>query len=165
MSRDGDLPPQPPALSRRIRLTTVQRWGLPVLFAIPVLALFGTFGERYTDVRGTGGSLAATFHYPSRIHYRQPLSFRLLVQNTGATPMDSVMVTLDPRFMRAFTSVRLAAPFRAPYAMELGRLGAGESRTVTGEVSGDAYWRSQGTIQVTGSHGMIQLPVSTFVYP
>ena len=165
MRADSDLPPRPPALSRRIRLTTVQRWGLPVMFAIPVLALLGTFGERYSDVHGTGGSLAATFHYPSRIHYRQSLSFRLLVQNTGATPEDSVMVRLDPRFMRAFASVRIAAPFRAPYDIELGRLRAGESRTVTGEVSGDAYWQSQGSIQVSGSRSRIRLPVSTFVYP
>jgi hypothetical protein len=159
------LPPEAPSLPRRIRLTTVQRCGLPVLFAIPVLALLGLFGERFSDARAEGNGLSVAIQYPSRIHYRQPLSFRFTVRNMGATTADSIVVSLDPRFMRAFTAVQLSAPVEPTYRIKLANVASGERRSVSGDVSGDQYWGSAGVVRVAGPNGELRLPVSTFVFP
>ncbi len=158
-------PPQPPQLPRALRLTTVQRFGLPILFAIPLLALFGLFGERYADARAAGHNLSADVHYPSLLHYRQPLAFRLSVQNTGATAADSIIVTFGPEFMRAFTAAQMAPPFQGPYSVSLRNVRAGESQIVTGTVSGDKYWRNNTWVRITGPDGELQIPLSAFVYP
>ncbi|MEO6778082.1 MAG: hypothetical protein ABI194_01405 [Gemmatimonadaceae bacterium] len=158
-------PPAPPRLARAFRLTTVQRVGLPALFAIPILALFGVFGERYTDARASGVGLTAAIHYPSRIHYRQPLAFRITIENTGADTADSVVVSLDPRFMRAFTSVEMSAPMSAPYRFTLRRVAPHERVSIDGEVSGDRYWRSTGALEARGPEADVHIPVATFVFP
>jgi hypothetical protein len=158
-------PPEPPDLPRVFRLTQVQHWGLPILFAIPLLALLGVFGEQYSDASGAGSGLAAAIHYPSRIHYRQSLSFRVTVQNTAATAADSIVVFLDPSFMRAFTAVQLSAAVRAPYSIKLEHVAAGERRSVFGELAGERYWSSAGVVRVSGPQGQLSIPVSTFVFP
>lgn len=158
-------PPDPPRLARAFRLTTVQCVGLPALFAIPILALFGVFGERYTDARASGVGVTAAIHYPSRIHYRQPLAFRITVENTGADTSDSIVVSLDPRFMRAFTAIEVSAPMSASYRFTLRDVAPHERVNIDGEVSGDRYWRSTGALQARGPEGTVHIPVSTFVFP
>lgn len=158
-------PPAAPALPRRLRFTTVQRAGLPVLFVIPVLALFGVFGERFGDVRGDAPGVSVAIHYPTTVHYRQPLALSIRVTNTSDRTADSVTVSLDPRFMKAFTGVTFSAPLSGPYAVRLQQLRPGETRTISGQVEGDRYWRSSGDVSVEGPEGRVTLPVSTFVFP
>src|SRR5438045_9731523 len=64
-------PPPPPAMERRFALTRKQKLGLPLLAAIPILTLFGVFGERPAEARLTTADFAAGLRYPSRLRCPQ----------------------------------------------------------------------------------------------
>lgn len=158
-------PPDPPTVPRALRLTALQRIGLPVLFAIPILALFGVFGEHFTTAHADGAGLAITMRYPDRAHYRQPVSFRLSMRNVSARPVDTITVTLDTAFMRAFSDVSLSAPLNGAYVARVTNVAPGETRAISAMVSGERYGRHAGVIAVTGPQGTARLPVATFVFP
>jgi hypothetical protein len=158
-------PPEPPQVPRALRLTTLQRIGLPVLFAIPILALFGVFGEHFATAHAEGAGLAITMRYPDRAHYRQPVSFRLSMRNVSSQPLDTITVTLDTAFMRAFSDVSVSAPLNGAYVARITHLAPGETRAISATVSGERYGRHAGVITVAGSHGTARLPVATFVFP
>ncbi|HEV2642191.1 MAG TPA: hypothetical protein VGT98_05775 [Candidatus Elarobacter sp.] len=161
--REG--PPAPPELPRALRLTTLQRVGLPILFAIPVLALFGVFGEHFASVRAGGNGVALAMRYPDRAHYRQPVTLAISVRNTSTRTADSLVVSLDTAFLAAFTAGRFSPPVDATGSLALRNVAPGEARVITAEVSGDRYWRHSGTVRVHGAGGMLAVPVSTFVFP
>ncbi|HEX2167380.1 MAG TPA: hypothetical protein VHG09_09145, partial [Longimicrobiales bacterium] len=50
-------PPGPPEIERKLSMYRFQLIGLPFLLAIPLLALFGVFGESRSDLRAESGSL------------------------------------------------------------------------------------------------------------
>jgi len=87
-------PPEPPPGTARLRLTRLQLFGLPVLFLVPILALFGLLGEHFTTAHARGAGVALDARYPDRAHYRQPLSMRLHVRNETTTRMDTVTIVL-----------------------------------------------------------------------
>lgn len=158
-------PPDPPPVPRALRLTTLQRIGLPVLFAIPILALFGVFGEHFATAHADGPGLALTMRYPNRAHYRQPMSFRLSIRNVSSQPADTITVTLDTAFMRAFSDVSISAPLNGAYVARITNLAPGETRAISAMVSGERYGRHAGVIAVAGPLGTARLPVATFVFP
>lgn len=158
-------PPDPPAIPRALRLTRLQRVGLPVLFAVPILALFGVFGEHFTTAHAEGGGLVVDMRYPNRVHYRQPMSFRLSVRNASAQPADTIKVSLDTAFMRAFSDVSISAPLNGAYVARITDLAPGETRAISAMISGERYGRHAGVIVVNGPAGTARLPVATFVFP
>jgi len=86
MSPDPDRtePPPPPQTSPRFAFTRKQYLGLPLLIAIPVLTLFGVFGERRDVARASSRSVEMTVRYPSRFRYRQVQSLDVAVRNVSA---------------------------------------------------------------------------------
>lgn len=158
-------PPDPPPVPRALRLTTLQRIGVPVLFAIPILALFGVFGEHFTTTHADGAALAIAMRYPDRVHYRQPMSFRLSMRNVTARPLDTITVTLDTAFMRAFSDVSVSAPLNGAYVARITNLAPGETRAISATVSGERYGRHAGVITVTAVQDTARVPVATFVFP
>lgn len=158
-------PPDPPPVPRALRLTTLQRIGLPILFVIPILALFGVFGEHFTTAHADGAGLAIAMRYPDRAHYRQPVSVRLSMRNVTPQPLDTISVTLDTAFMRAFSDVSISAPLNGAYVARITNIAPGETRAISAMVSGERYGRHAGVITVTGPYGTARLPVATFVFP
>lgn len=158
-------PPEPPELPRALRLTLLQRIGLPFLFAIPVLALFGVFGEHYADLRATGGGVDLAMHYPDRMHYRQPLTLQITMRNVTAATADSVTLEPDASFFAAFPMARFSPPLDASQRIVFHDVAPGTSRTITVEIAGDRYWRRRGRMLVDGPGGGLQVPLSIFVFP
>lgn len=78
-SDDWTGSPAAPEIPRALRLTTLQKIGLPILFIISVLALFGVFRERYASDAAVGSGMAIRLWYPDRIHYRQTMPLRITV--------------------------------------------------------------------------------------
>lgn len=158
-------PPQPPPAPRRLQLTRLQYFGLPFLFLIPILALFGVLGEHFTTVRAEGAGVAVDARYPDRAHYRQPLSIRMHVRNVSSTRMDTVTVVLDSTFMAAFSDVSVSAPLNGAYVARLAALQPGETRELTAMVSGEDAGRHAGAITVTTPLGTVRAPAATFIFP
>ena len=158
-------PPEPPPGTARLRLTRLQRFGLPVLFLIPILALFGLLGEHFTVAHARGAGVTLDARYPDRAHYRQPLSIRLHVRNDSPTRMDTITVVLDSAFMSGFSDVSMSAPLNGAFIARLTGLAPGESRQLNAMVSGENAGRHAGTISVTTPLGTMRTPVATFVFP
>jgi len=158
-------PPEPPPGTARLRLTRLQLFGLPVLFLVPILALFGLLGEHFTTAHARGAGVALDARYPDRAHYRQPLSMRLHVRNETTTRMDTVTIVLDSSFMSGFSDVSVSAPLNGAYIARLTGLAPGESRQLNATVSGEKVGSHAGAITVTTPLGTVRAPASTFVFP
>ena len=72
MQSDADGgPPTPPPFRAKVVLTRKQLFGLPVLFAIPLIALAGLLGESTGHVVASSSQLELSVDFPSRGHYRE----------------------------------------------------------------------------------------------
>lgn len=162
---DWTGPPAAPEIARALRLTTLQKIGLPVLFIIPILALFGVFGERFAIRAASGSGVAARVSYPDRIHYRQTMPLRIMVWNASTRAADSIMISLDPEFMRAFSAISITPAATRAYTIVLRHVKPGERRVISGDVAGERYGRSDGNVRVAGIAGELCIPVATFVFP
>lgn len=158
-------PPEPPPGTAQLRLTRLQWFGLPVLFLVPILALFGVLGERFATVHARGAGVALDVRYPDRAHYRQPLSLRVHVRNDSPTKMDTVTVTLDSAFMSGFSDVSVSATLNGAYVARLTDLAPGESRLLNAMVAGEKAGPHAGFISVTTPLGTLRAPAATFVFP
>jgi hypothetical protein len=158
-------PPTPPTIQRRLQLTRLQHFGLPFLFLIPILALFGLLGEHFTTAQADGAGVALHMRYPDRAHYRQPLTVRLSVRNETPSRMDTVTVVLDSAFMAGFSEVSMSAPLDGAYVARLTALAPGETRVITAMVSGEDAGRHAGTVSVTSPLGTVSTRVATFIFP
>src|SRR5579875_1969553 len=96
-SRPESGPPPAPEIPRSIRFTALQRVGIPILFGIPILALFGVLGERYTVQSAQGSDATVRIEYPTLIHFRQSLSLHIQVTNDAPRAADTIIVSLDPQ--------------------------------------------------------------------
>lgn len=158
-------PPEPPPGSARLRLTRLQRLGLPVLFLIPILALFGLLGEHFAMAHARGAGVTLDARYPDRAHYRQPLSIRLHVRNDSPQKMDTITVVLDSAFMSGFSDVSVSTTLNGAYVARLTGLAPGESRQLNAMVSGERAGRHAGSISVSTPLGTVRTPAATFVFP
>lgn len=158
-------PPPPPPIPRRLRLTRLQYFGLPFLFLIPILALFGVLGEHFTTAHTSGAGVTVDARYPDRAHYRQPLSMRVHIRNISGARMDTVTVVLDSTFMSAFSDVSVSAQLDGAYVAHLTALAPGETRELSAMVSGEHAGRHAGSISVTTPLGTVRVPAATFVFP
>ncbi|GAC1476776.1 MAG: hypothetical protein NVS1B4_18250 [Gemmatimonadaceae bacterium] len=152
-------------MPRRLLLTRKQRWGLPVLFAVPVLALAGVFGERRAEARSGSAVLDLRVTYPERFRYRQIESLRVTVRNTSGHRLDTVTVAFDTSYMGRFASVHFNPAVRAPYSLPLVTLAPGEARLITVELSGNRYGRHTGRITASTGPDSLVVPVTTIVFP
>jgi hypothetical protein len=158
-------PPEPPEVPRRLSVYRFQLIGFPLLAAIPLLALFGFFGERWQTVRGEAGSIAVSVRYPSAFRYKMIDAIELHVHNRGAAAIDTVAVALDTAYAARFSTVTAIPPFSGPFEVDLPGLAAGESRRVRIEIQAERYWSHSGILTVAAGVDTIRVPLTTMVYP
>ena len=92
---DADRPPQPPDIRRRLRFERFHLVGLLAFAAVPVLALFNVFGERWERASTRAGALELRVLYAERYRYRQLSSVEVLVTNTSSRWIDTLTVAFD----------------------------------------------------------------------
>jgi hypothetical protein len=161
----ADAPPSPPTLARRLAMTRKQRIGLPILVLIPLLGLFGVFGERRGETHATSKRIAVAVRYPERSRYRQSMSLEIDVQNLSDHRLDTVRVWLDTAYMTRFADVRITPPPRDAFIVDVVGVAPGETRLVSAELSGDAYGRHRGRVVVSAADDTVSVPISSFVFP
>lgn len=172
--QDEEGVPQPPGMpdfERRVQLTQLQRWGLPLLLLAPLLALIGPLGMSHDQVVVGGEPLRVAVEYPSRSRTGVTTTLTATVWNDGSEPVGGVRVTLPREFLESFEAfdMRPAATTVTAddYSVFVGDVPAGESRVVTVLLTPGEYWDTQGTVTVASAAMPTPLTAefSTFNFP
>jgi hypothetical protein len=165
-ARDTPRPPPPPQIDRRVRLYRWQWVGLPLLLLVPVLALFGVFGNTRAAVANAGGPLAIDVEYPTRFRFSETQDMYVRVANRSAIPLDTVTVAFDTGYMSGFAAPTFRPDIARAYEVELTHLKPGETRLITVELKGKEYWSREGRIAAwhTGPD-TVSVAVSTLIFP
>ena len=158
-------PPQPPTTTRRFALTRKQVVGLPLIAAVPLLCLFGLFGESSARTTATSRAFVVAIKYPSRFRYRQFEALEITVRNRSAQPIDTVRVWLDTAYITRFSSVSIVPTPRRAFIVDLIQVQPGESRLVDAELWGEQYGWHSGQIIVSAHGDTATATISTFVFP
>jgi hypothetical protein len=158
-------PPRAPSITRRLALTRKQLIGLPLLAAIPILTLFGVFGEHQSTARTASHALEMTIRYPARFRYRQIQPLDVTVRNASDQTIDTVDVSLDTAYISRFSSVRIEPAPRSAFVVTLTGMRPGESRLISAELWGERYGRHEGRIVATARADTASATVRTIVFP
>jgi hypothetical protein len=152
-------------MHRRFALTRKQQIGLPFLVAIPILSVFGVFGERQAETHITTAGFVATIRYPERFRYRQSQSLEVTVTNLMPNELDTVTVSLDTAYVSRFASVRIEPAPSSAFVIDLVHIRPGKSGLVSAELSGERYGRQHGVITVATKRDTASASISTLVFP
>ncbi len=162
---EASEPPRAPKFRRRIALTRKQRFGLPIIVLVPILALLGIFGERQVDTTARSATVAMAVRYPERFRYRQTQSLEIRVTNLAPKDIDTVHVWLDSAYVTRFVNVRIEPAPRTAFAVDLVRVRPNESRLITVELVADRYGRQRGRVGASTRTDSIAVSLSTLVFP
>ena len=163
--QDPAEPPRAPSIEPKLELSWKQRFGMAVLFAVPVLALLGIFGESQARAHTTSGSLDVAVSYPTRFRYRQVQSLRVSVRNRSTQIMDTVKVSFDTAYISRFSSVRFDPARKTAYSIDLTNVKSLESRLVAVELWGQDYGNHGGDIVARNGSDSATVHLRTFVFP
>lgn len=158
-------PVHAPDFPRHLRFTRKQLFGLPVLVAVPVLTLFGVFGEQQGETRAASATIEMRIHYPTRFRYRQIQSLEIAVRNISSTVLDTIDVSLDTAYISRFSSVRIDPAPHTAYHVALTHVQPGESRLVAAELWGERYGWHRGHLTAGTRTDSASATVRTFVFP
>jgi len=158
-------PAAPPPTTRRLALTRKQQLGLPLLALIPILTLFGFFGERSATVHASSAAIAMSVRYPERFRYRQVQPLEITVRNSSSHAIDTIEVSLDTAYITRFSSVRIMPDPDRAFVVQLIAVRPGESRLVAAELWGEQYGRHRGRIVVRTPNDSAAVIVQTLVFP
>lgn len=159
-------PPDPPEIDRRFRLYRYQWIGLPLMMLVPVLALFGVFGQSWDTAAGATAELEMELRYPSRFRYKQLNEMDVYVTNTSGRQLDRVTVAFDTAYINRFSTVTFVPPATGAYEVELTKVEPNERRLIRVELQGEEYWLHRGRIEAWPAGGdTLRLPVRTVVFP
>jgi hypothetical protein len=158
-------PPQAPSIHPKIELSWKQRIGFPVLLLVPLLALFGMFGESQAHYHTSSRSLDVSVDYPTRFRYRQVQSLHVTVRNVSPNVADTIRVSFDTAYISRFSSVRFDPATKSAYTVELTSVRPSESRWVSVELWGQDYGIHRGAIVVRNGSDSVLVHLRTLVFP
>jgi hypothetical protein len=157
--------PRAPTDTPSVRLTRKQWIGLPVLVLVPLLALFGVFGDRQRTIAVSSPSLGITINYPERMRYRQSEILEISVLNRGQRVLDTVLVSVDTSYLSRFIDVRSTPSPTMDFSVPLVAVQPGEARLLSIELTGDRYWRHPATVSAATGPERTTVTFSTLVFP
>jgi len=158
-------PPPAPSINSKIDLSWKQRVGFPILIAVPILALFGIFGEARTHTHASSRSIDMEVSYPSRFRYRQVQPLRVTVRNFSAVLADTIRVSFDTAYVSRFSSVRFDPAAKSAYTVDLTDVKPSESRLVSVELWGQDYGNHRGTVVARHNADSAIVHLTTLVFP
>lgn len=165
--------PEAPDIEKEWRFKWVQKLGVPLLFLIPILALFGVLGPNEEAVTVRGESLSLDVSYPTRFRYKTIAPMSIRVTNISSQTAPTVTVKLDREYLGAFSNLSFQPSVDEvsdeAYYVFLNNLAAGETRRVELEMQAEAYWVQRGMTEaaVGGAEAPPDAAVTleTFVLP
>lgn len=164
-----ELPPdlRAPEEPRRFRLHRFQWIGMPLILLVPLLALFGLFGETRDHVEEVGSELAVDVEYATRYRYKQINWVETVVENRADSLLDTVVVDFDPAYVSRFSTYQFIPSPTEAFRVELVGMKPRERRIVWAELQAEQYGRHEGTLDVyrKGGGDTVRVQLSTFIYP
>lgn len=165
----NELPPhlEIPDQPRHLRFYRFQWVGLPILFAVPLLALFGVFGDSRAQGEDSTAELRLHVEYATRYRYKQVRDIRVTLENVSRADLDSVVVRFDAGYILGFSVAAMLPEPDRPFDVDILDLRPGETRLIRVELEGHTYGRQEGTITASrpGSPEVLRVPIRTFIYP
>lgn len=158
---------QVPAFPRRLRFAPGQWLLIPVLLAIPVLALKRTFGESRETSSVSVRDFDLSVEYPKRLRYGEIEEISITVQNKSRRPAQGVMLEVSPGYLEQFSRIQFNPPsVESSNRVRLDYMEPGESRSVHLSLRGKSYGKHLGEIMVAGEGtAAARAPVESFVFP
>jgi hypothetical protein len=159
-------PPPPPSTERHVRLYPYQRFALPLLLAIPLLAILGAFGPTARVARAEWNGIHVDVEHPAIARFGRPELLRIMVRNESGTPIDSSRLVLDSVYLAAFREISVAPAPATGLQISLPPLMPGASHVVRVDLRPHRYFRARGEIEhrVDGAPP-VGVTVSTFILP
>jgi hypothetical protein len=155
-----------PNVRRRLRLYPHQWLALPLLFAIPVAAIAGAFGERSTSLSVAAHNIEVHLRSPRVFRYRQLEPLQLSITNRSPAALPSLSITFDTAYVARFARVRFIPEVTEPYIIQLDTLPPGATTIVMAELEGARYGSHRGAIYIQqGRKQILRLPLRTWVLP
>jgi hypothetical protein len=159
-------PPPPPELDRHIRFHRAQWVALPLLLAIPLLALLDFFGPAPRTVRAAMPQVLLEVEYPARTRAGRMDGIHIAISNTGATPIDTFTLAVDSAYLRAYREVAFVPPADASFRVPLSRLEPGDVHVVSISARPRGLGRRQGEVVLaTPDSPPVRVLLSTFIFP
>lgn len=140
------------------------------MMLIPILALFGVFGETVHEVTESGRELEMHVRFPARFRYKMIDSITVSVRNASNQPIKSIHITFDRAYIESFSTVTFIPSVKqvteTVYIVELTDLRPGEVQVVSLSVQAEKYGNHQGVITVKpdGKEGL-QARLTTLTFP
>lgn len=163
--QENEAPPEPPPFDRRIQLNWPQKFGVPFLALIPLLAMAGVFGERWATQDRANAQVSATVRYPDRLRAKLTRPMTVSIENRGTTALDTVEVAFDSTYVDRFVDVNIIPQARDAYVVPITDVRPGETRRVHLEFIADKVGRHTGRVVVSARGDSIVFAVRTIVFP
>lgn len=167
---DVPQPPQSPELERRFTLYNYQYIAIPLLFVVPLLAVFGVFGETISQSEATSAALDLSITFPDRMHAGTQHEIEIRVTNRSAEPLSLARVLVDRDYLEQFANVSStphASEWTDEYAaIELEDISPGTTQLVVLRVTGHWAGRHHGEVAVAVADDVVvRNPFATLVFP
>jgi hypothetical protein len=168
MSKDLQ-PPEPEDFKRKIEFYPFQWVGIPLLFLIPILALFGVLGETETTAHATGTSLDVAITYSNHVNFQSTEISEISVTNTGDVAIPILTVAIEKAYLDNFSDKSFTPPIReiteGAYVIELADLQAGETRYITYDSRGATIGSHRGMVRFSSGEDEVSLTIETLIFP
>lgn len=167
---ESSQPPQPPQVARKLQFHILQLVGVPLMMLIPVLAIFGAFGETVHEVTESSQNLEMHVTFPTRFRYKMIDSVTVSIRNTSDQPITSVHITFDRAYIESFSTVTFTPSVKhvteEVYVVELTDLQPGQVQIVSLSIQAEKYGNHQGVITAKqGSDEGLQAHITTLTFP
>jgi hypothetical protein len=162
--------PKPPKFPRRVGIYHAQLIGIPLLMAVPFLALLGMFGERTETVSVAAPPVEMTVEYPALYRFKMTRTMDVAVRNVSGRSIPSLVVAFQREYIDSFSQVSFTPQADTitgtAYEVQVQDLQPGETRHLSVDLRAEDYWKHRGTVAVSSERTeLVHTPVETWVWP
>jgi hypothetical protein len=162
-------PAQPAEVKRRFQLYRYQWIAIPLLFLVPILAIFGVFGETATTVQSSQAGLELEVQYSDRILFQGLDGTEIAIRNTSDQVLETVTLSIDKAFLTAYSDIAFSPDVDVitdeAYIIELTNLQPGQTQFVTIDSRGKLIGRHRGIIRATVNELSVSVTLDVFIIP
>lgn len=159
-------PPEPPPMERRVDAGPVQWIGFPLLLVLPVLALFGVFGDRQGRATVRSAEIEMSVDWPARTRHERTNDIGVRVRNVSNRVIDTLTIAFDSAYLAGFADVSLTPEAAQAWEVELAGMRPGEARHVVAGIDARRHGRHAGPVTATaGGPDTARLNIDTFIFP
>lgn len=89
---------EPSKVERKFEIHIFQIIGIPIMILVPILALFGLFGESVDTMSTSNQQLEVSVEYPTRFRFRMIDEITVSLTNVAGQSLPSVLVSFDRQY-------------------------------------------------------------------